>query len=202
VSLARTTRPVWACSALSQTGRHADRVRRDAPLYGYFKGQATYGKRRHLSDEGRIGKQYTSGHERKQQQYDHSGAIARLQDDLRALENKERAAVEGELAALSAGRNATIYRKVLAKIDQELNQLAARIVDLQERQQERPKEDPKGQSEVIAEALRKLEAVLTADEITVAEKNALLHQVVDFIVPHEDRIEVTLKPWKPGVLLC
>lgn len=139
-----------------------------------------------------------TAHERKQQAHDYTGEIARLHADVTALENKERSAVEGELAALSAGRNAAIYRKVLTEIDEERTAITARIADLEKRQQDRPKENPKAKAEVIAEALTKLEAVLAADEITVAEKNALLHQVVDIIVPHEDRIEVTLKARKPG----
>ena len=129
---------------------------------------------------------------------DANNEYKRIDEQLAELMEKERATAEAEIAALSAGRDVGVYRRILASIDEQRRHLIERQSALDVQSEQITLIDVPASSAIIAESLEQLKSVLAADKITTAEKNGLLGRVIQRIEPGEDVVEVFLHPLKEG----
>lgn len=137
--------------------------------------------------------------------YIQRNTVVGFADELRDTERqlmqctaKEEATAQAEIAAIEAGRDVTVYHRILGEVQDKRTRLSDRRAYLLANAGDVPKIDVKGSTAVIAESLSKLDAVLQADEITTAEKNDLISKVISKIEPHENDTEFELYPLKTG----
>jgi site-specific DNA recombinase len=109
--------------------------------------------------------------------------IESLQAKLTALEQREQATARAQVEALLQGRSTSVYDGLLSEIDAERKRLQP-LLAAQSQQDEEPKTfDAHTEAEKFRKAVEVAEAVLTADDVTPAEKHTILAAVVKTIIP-------------------
>jgi hypothetical protein len=110
----------------------------------------------------------------------------RIESELAALDRRERATISAQIAGIAAGARPEFYTAEF----EEIARKRAALLAQKEAHTPTPikaEAEPEKVVDIIARALSDLADVLQADEITVAEKHALLTRVVAKIVPHTER---------------
>lgn len=128
----------------------------------------------------------------------------RIEQELEKLAQREKNTVEAQIAGISAGADPAVYASIFTDIRQKRDVLKARLASLA------PLEDK--QKEALsdrAEALIKnlgviVEELLTAPELTPAEKHGLLSRIISRIVPNQegDALRVELPDAESVTVIC
>ncbi len=118
--------------------------------------------------------------------------VKRLETALRALDAKERATVDAQVAGIQAGANPAVYASAFAKIAEERVSLTTRLREVEDQrgQAEEGKED---NGLLLAQALLDIEAALRNPLLTDGERHGLLARVVESITPEGESYRVLLR---------
>jgi hypothetical protein len=107
--------------------------------------------------------------------------------DLKALADKEQATITAQIAGIQAGADPTAYAYAFAQIREQREALQATLARLDEQTKAAGSQtaDPEDAANEVCARLARMEEFFASDEMTAAEKGALLATVVKEIVPCE-----------------
>lgn len=109
--------------------------------------------------------------------------IKRLQAELRALDARERATIDAQIAGVAAGASSGIYTEKLAAISRERSTIQATLAAQGGTREGKPALlDPDAPASAVSKMLARIPEVLEAEEITPHEKHDLLARVVEKVV--------------------
>ena len=115
--------------------------------------------------------------------------LGRVRTALRALDAKERATIEAQIAGIQAGANPDAYAAAFGKIADDRAALLAREKELSVQIDTRKK--PKGEDEeaLLARAMKDVERVLASEQFTDGQKHDALALVIERMVPDGEDAE-------------
>lgn len=118
----------------------------------------------------------------------------KLRSELAELDRQENATAQAQVTALMQGRSTEVYDRLLADIDARRKLMQARLKELEACLTRPEKTDFRSDTERIMEAMRRVEGVLTAEELSAAEKHQVLSMLIKRTVPEgEDAYRVELR---------
>lgn len=118
--------------------------------------------------------------------------VNRLQSDLAELDRQETATAKAQINALTSGRSADVYDRLLTEIDGKRRALKARLAAAHPLPSTTA-QDNTTQGEQIAEVLRRVNEVLSASELTPPEKQAVLSTIIRAVRPEGDGYVLDLR---------
>ncbi len=125
---------------------------------------------------------------------DTNGERARLQAEWDALNKREQATIQAQIAGIAAGAAVDAYNAVFADIAATRTRLKKQIDALPIEGSNIAERSAKTIAEKAAEILQDVHLVLNAPEVSDVVKNELLSRVVDTVKPNEEGAEITLLP--------
>jgi len=117
----------------------------------------------------------------------------RLGTALRALDAKERATVDAQVAGIQAGASPSVYASAFAKIADERVSLAARLREVESKAGRAEGQGKEDNGLLLAQALLDVESALRNPLLTDAERHGLLARVVESITPEGESYRVLLR---------
>ncbi len=119
----------------------------------------------------------------------------RIAKQLRELEKRERATVEGYTRAIQLGTRQEIFEEMLAAIANERRELEARqLAAASKPAVTRVNLSPEHAAEVAASYATDIMEVLDAESLTSPEKNTCLRRVIREIRPRDDGFQISAHP--------
>jgi hypothetical protein len=122
----------------------------------------------------------------------------RLKDQLRDLDDRERATIEAQIAGVRVGARPEAYTAILEEIARKREALVNRIDEMEDRRARSEGTKTEGATEALGKVLADVDEALTAPEITAAEKHDLLARVITSIFPEGDGFRIDLLPLREG----
>ena len=117
----------------------------------------------------------------------------RLRRELAELAKQEDAAAAAQIAAITKGRNADVYERLLSDIDSRRKEVQAQLAQVKV-PAALPVVNARTEAEKIAEVFRRMEAVLADADVSTATKHLILSKVIRTIKPEGEGYEVELLP--------
>lgn len=121
----------------------------------------------------------------------------RLRKELADLDKQEESIAKAQISALTSGRDTGVYENLLTDLDGKRKALRARLHEVESVRPERQPQEDDAEAERIAEVLRRVHVVLDAEEITIAQKHAVLSTLIAAVRPvgddHEDGYDIELQ---------
>ena len=107
----------------------------------------------------------------------------RVETALRALDAKERATIDAQVAGIQAGASPSAYRSAFEKIGEDRAALLARQRELTEQGASQQKPDGKDEGALLMQALVDVERVLSSGKLTDGQKHDILALVIERMIP-------------------
>ena len=118
----------------------------------------------------------------------------RVETALRALDAKERATIDAQVAGIQAGANPAAYTSAFVRIGEERASLTARLRVLKSQAGQEEGQGNEDDILLLAEAMIHVEIALKDPELTDAQKHGLLARVIEKVLPEgEDAYRVYLR---------
>ena len=119
--------------------------------------------------------------------------VMEIEEELKKLDRREKAAVQAQISGIEAGANVSAYAAVFQAIYARRTALHDELQEVQKRSDGTGREAIQSVAARIQETLAYVEEALFAPEITSAERQNLLALIVKDVVPHEGGALVHLR---------
>lgn len=117
----------------------------------------------------------------------------RLRVELANLDTQEATTARAQIDALMKGRSTDVYDRLLSDLDEKRKPIRARLAKLEAAQETVPAIDCQTTAHKIEEVLRRVDTVLSAEDLTPAEKHEVLATLVKAIYPRDDGYSILLR---------